>query len=60
MIPFLCYFQKDGVNLSPCHKNLTLKPQFLPFKLDTLTTLVEALNAQVIKIHDIVDCQIQT
>jgi hypothetical protein len=60
MVPFLCYFQQDGVNLSPCHKNLTLKPQILNCKLDTLTTLVKVLKAQVIKTHNIVDCQIQT
>jgi len=60
MVPFLCYFQQDGINFSPCHKNLTLKPQFLPCKLDTLTALVEVLKAQVIKTHDTVECQIQT
>jgi hypothetical protein len=33
-------FQENDVNSSWGHKNLTLDPQILPFKLDTFTIVV--------------------
>jgi hypothetical protein len=41
-------------------QEFVLEAPIFTCKLDTLTALVEVLKAEVIKTHDIVDCQIQT
>jgi hypothetical protein len=40
MVKFLCQFQQVEINLGPGYKNLTLNCWFLPFKPNTLITLV--------------------
>ncbi len=48
---FLCRFQQVDVNLGLGYKNLTLNCRLLPFKQDTLTTLVKTSKFLGLLLH---------